>query len=353
MKKSLLLALFAAFSSAVFSQQMYRVLAENGLKLRAAPNKTARVLAVAPFLSEVEVLTVSVLDGGRDTVRPFSKWQDTIGVLYIPLRDDSLIAVPHSGFWLECRFRKQRGFMFSGFLEKIERGSEWRNSHKELSNDFRIRQIGGNVCATNDPEFSKKWKWSGLFKKGDQFELRSVHPTYAVWDFRDTSGGSGEIFDYQTMFLTTDKEPPIYVIGTKKSWPKRVFEGALIGLDATPNTTENQYQPPATYSEKARNAGLEAAEFSFGDYKKYRWAQKTSDGQLKQILFFGNPEYPQGMFAESIQWIGDLDGDGKLDFIFGCSGGYEGGATVLFLSSLAKKGETIGAAAVLWWWYCC
>lgn len=345
MKKSLLLALFAALSNAVFSQQMYRVLAENGLKLRAAPNKTAKVLAVAPFLSEVEVLVTATVFG-RD-IRPISEWIDTVGVLYHMINyRDSVVEVPHSGFWMECRFQGKTGFMFGGFLEMIR-----ENHTRELNDQYRLRRVGDNECESNNPEFSKGWNWYGLFRLGDQFEVRPVKPTYAFYDSRDSSGmGDGAMNDSQGTFLrTADKVPPIYIFGTKKAWPSRVLEGKSTDRYAFDRET-NATVKVSPIEEAAKNAGLVLVEIEKGVGKVY--CQKRGNGELKPISINGDGK--EGGFVNEIHWIGDLDGDGKADFIFESSGLAEAsGFKVLFLSSLAKKGETIGPAAVLSWWYCC
>jgi hypothetical protein len=69
---------------------------------------------------------------------------------------------------------------------------------------------------------------------------------------------------------------------------------------------------------------------------------------LRQRLPAGWPMYSRDKLIrnprEYLWWAGDLDGDGKLDFIL-CKDGFDGFySVVLYLSSLAKPGELVGEA---------
>jgi hypothetical protein len=68
-----------------------------------------------------------------------------------------------------------------------------------------------------------------------------------------------------------------------------------------------------------------------------------SNGSLTQELF----KVPKDAIDPHIQvlWIGDLDGDGKPDLYLDASWHYNLSHKVLWLSSLAKRGEIVGQAA--------
>jgi hypothetical protein len=66
-----------------------------------------------------------------------------------------------------------------------------------------------------------------------------------------------------------------------------------------------------------------------------------SDGRRSQALTVAYPTNPPGVVLETIQWAGDLDGDGRPDLIL-----TEGNnlVTRLWLSSMATDGELVHAA---------
>lgn len=48
-----------------------------------------------------------------------------------------------------------------------------------------------------------------------------------------------------------------------------------------------------------------------------------------------------------VEWIGDIDGDGRLDLVVEIGGG-DGGGKVLYLSGLATQGQLVGEAGSFW-----
>lgn len=69
-----------------------------------------------------------------------------------------------------------------------------------------------------------------------------------------------------------------------------------------------------------------------------------SEGSLTQVLF-SLPEGGDDPYI-TVLWIGDLDGDGKPDLYLDTTWHYNLSHKVLWLSSLAKRGEIVGQAAV-------
>lgn len=69
------------------------------------------------------------------------------------------------------------------------------------------------------------------------------------------------------------------------------------------------------------------------------WSGDASAGESQLML--GSEAWPH------LRWAGDIDRDGRLDLLIDMTDHYNVSAPTLFLSSQAKAGELVGAAAVL------
>ncbi|MEP7077373.1 MAG: hypothetical protein ABI878_16325 [Acidobacteriota bacterium] len=95
--------------------------------------------------------------------------------------------------------------------------------------------------------------------------------------------------------------------------------------------------------------------------EKYKLAAakaKNAKGEIISALFPHHGEQRQVLQTVSheitadmgyINWIGDLDHDGRPDFFFDLNDGAESVEGVLFLSSMAKKGGLVRKVAELWY----
>jgi hypothetical protein len=70
-----------------------------------------------------------------------------------------------------------------------------------------------------------------------------------------------------------------------------------------------------------------------------RWAADASAGESQLML--GSEAWPH------LRWAGDIDRDGRLDLLIDMTDHYNVSAPTLFLSTQAKPGELVGAAAEL------
>ena len=83
------------------------------------------------------------------------------------------------------------------------------------------------------------------------------------------------------------------------------------------------------------------------NYKLYLKDEKTGIEQMITTVSDFSSTSPQ------ILWIGDLDGDGKPDFVMRTATWYEGDKIELYLSSIAEKGELIKLAGIAEFNYSC
>lgn len=350
MKKILLLALGClVFNVLAFSQKPYYVVSDNGLKLRETPGKTGRVLAVAPFGAEVQVMVAP--DTGDDEMQfdPPAR-RDSVGMLFSSRFSDH--ATPHMGYWWPVQYSGKSGFMFSGFLADSDMV---QSGYPELNDQFRLRAIGGNASASNNPEFDPGWYWYGLFREnGGRFNLKKVTPRYAVADYTDSTGGY-ELIARELIIRTDPPQRPAWIIGSRKPWKE---QHTIQGVDL-------EEAPQAQYSDDLGTLNLAflkkyalEVERQTIDREGYfeeniqTWFMTGKNG-LRQRVEPLSIEYSYTMYLypNALAWAGDLDGDGKLDYIFRADG--EIGYYVLYLTTLAGKGEIARPAAVLWQWYGC
>ena len=75
-------------------------------------------------------------------------------------------------------------------------------------------------------------------------------------------------------------------------------------------------------------------------------AVTVSDGTVSQDLYFPDEEFVSCDEPHfSVQWVGDLDGDGKLDLLVTFSPKYSYYPRRLFLSTAAQDGDLVGLVA--------
>lgn len=349
MKISTLLLLLLCIPLCLSAQFTYTVVAASGLKLRATPSQQGKVLAVAPFGAQVTVQNMQ--KKAHSNVVPNAR-RDTIGTLrsvfvwnedHVETQDQ-----PHTGFWWPVRYQGKTGYMFSGFLvESVEPAS----IGKELNAEWRFMAPGGTICSSARPDMKHAFDWYGLYRQPDgKFALRAVRLVYKVADYTQEDG-SYDLVDRELIILTDTEEQPLYIIGHKGKLAERTdISGAeAYSLPLKPSaflaTEEGRYFPDPV---RMRSYGV-LVEPSPDKYTHTLSLLREHDAP--QQLFLKPSETYGGMSPSELLWTGDLDGDGRRDYLFDAAG--EIGGLMLYLSSQAGKGEVAGLAAVMWHWYCC
>ena len=206
------------------------------------------------------------------------------------------------------------------------------------------------ICVAFRPDWKNEWNWYGIFQRKDgSFDLRSVTLTYKVADYSDQYGTYDLISRELIVQAANEPHQPLYLIGKKGPWTER---SNIKGIEAYPvegkisafNAPENE-----PYPDRLRQFGILVERTEEQSPVNQFYLTAPSGKRQKLTLHYPDTDYQQSPYE--LLWVGDLDGDGRYDYIFNVSG--EIGAYMLYLTSHAKKGEVAGLVALLWHWYCC
>jgi hypothetical protein len=354
MKTSILFTLFTALAPALFAQHLYTVIATAGLKLRATPNQQGKTLAVAPFGAQVAVYNVLSRENEENIYKPVAR-RDTIGVLMqytfwngtAPETRTEL----HAGFWWSVRYHGKKGYMFSGFLAGKEELGENEGTFRNLNDQWRLQIPGGTACTAFRPDIKKQWTWYGLFRQQDgKFALRTVQLNYKIADYTDENG-EFDLLQRELIVQAADvPEQPLFLVGKKGGLAE---QKDISGVEAYPllgQVSVFMNSDTGLNINLLRSWGVlvdKAPDEYGGEYAlSLTNAQKAPQ---KLILHYPDSGYKQS--PGELLWAGDLDGDGRRDYLFDAEG--EIGANMLYLSTQAKPGEVAGLVALMWHWYCC
>lgn len=135
-----------------------------------------------------------------------------------------------------------------------------------------------------------------------------------------------------------EREGLILLRGVKQNDDKRIVSSIEPEiLNVTPKKSYTFSLGSQEYTLRAEGFPVSTDGYLYKNYKLY-----LSVGDKEQLLM-SIPSFEH--CAVDIQFIGDLDGDGKPDFIFETSRHYEYNESTLYLSSFAKDDELVKCVA--------
>lgn len=296
------------------------VISPNGLSIRSQPNLKSKKLGVVPFGKKVKIEEDK--NYGWDTIGHYDfVWGGSINSNF-----------PITGHWVKVKYKNIQGFMFGAYLYNAPfRRNYESETMQKLNNDFALFYPGVN-CYLNI-NFQKNMNWYGIYKEDGVYHLKETSISF----FKTYSEATGEISDFG--ISTSDNRSLLFIIGSKKPLKEKILEG-----EEWERFSFSFFQYKEEDFEKIKKYGLEIKKVD----NQSGFSIQLTQGSKSQIL---NPKEMGIAHAMSIQWAGDLDDDGQLDFIFHY--GEKNGQTILYLSSEAKNGDIVKPMAAYFSGYCC
>lgn len=200
------------------------------------------------------------------------------------------------------------------------------------------RQTNGTVFTESDiqtshlirrPAVVEGREWLGLqvFKGGSRLEQVDVHWVGSL-NFEDS-----------LFTLSVQPGAPAFIVADVP----QLSAGPAVTLSRYEETLSSRVPLHFVVGSRAYSVELTGTSPTMCDA-----AVTLSDGTLSQGLYFPDQEFlscDEPHF--SVQWVGDLDGDGRLDLLTTFSQKYSYYPRRLWLSSAAQGGELVGLVATL------
>lgn len=187
--------------------------------------------------------------------------------------------------------------------------------------------------------------WRALFEKEGQFQVRKVE--YALTEEMNECTGSMAIGAF-----AKEEEQPLFFLSETTAIGKGIKES--LPISKTPlwaNTPQTYVFKGKTYVLRAEGKEINSYLYTddeevektykqFDDYKLYLSIDGNEEQLLLDIPHF-NDTFVQLLF------VGDLDQDGKLDFIFDTSADYEQKRVEIYLSKDAKHNAYLAGTTMV------
>lgn len=233
------------------------------------------------------------------------------------------------------------------FIDEIDNG--W-TENEEKSFTINLIETGEGFHGDEVPAKSGE-KWLGLFQENDKSVLKStklkIDRVYDAILDGETKNKTGK-----SVFVTENSEP-IFLIKNSKlpiGQVKTLFRGNR-WQDEDSDTSSGEFLTKMKkdfvkdFEMSGNSYSLKVIEAVNRDGKKILALVLECNGK-KQVLHSINEEYEDSL--GTLNWVGDIDRDGKLDLFISPNVHYNVYTSVLFLSSKANENNLVGKIAKFW-----
>lgn len=294
----------------------FTVLAKSGLNVRKGPSASSEKIGYLPFGTVVE----ADIQFDRDL-------DASSGYVY---KHFSEVIEGNRGFWMKISHKKTEGYIFSGFGLV----GEWVVPSSEINSDFRLLQVGGSCSPINyDPSLH----WYALAKNNGKLEVKKTEVTVKLlhsFTEKDTLGDQTLSWLSFPLKISSNLPDTIFLlIGSRKMFPEKEVFSMFLGtrwnyIDEAkflyPEQTFSTYYNGINYSFRAFETVILTRENPQGYVKKYQIEFGINVYHPNQQIFNISTElgcHTTGQVhvrfkTPQLVWVGDLNSDGLLDFIY-------------------------------------
>lgn len=329
------------YSQDYFTEKI--VIAQPHLNMREKPNKNSEIIAQIPFWKKVEIY-----DGNN--------YIDTVNGI--------------TGYWYKAKYDNKEGFVWSQYL-----GNFYLSDDTIVNIDFQILHEGYKCSGFN---YSPELNWYGLYKTEDSTkqELLKVELQFI---FKNTTSEEEknkyfkDEYGADLIVKTNREKESLLIIGAYQPLKEGTISGILFGQ----YEYNSEHQPNFLYPEQIKDLTLPTTntlaikakvEAEIADTLKlktathyeielastvhdyYSYDKHTTQNISNDIPFMRNHPSIHSIYkTPKIIWYGDIDNDGKIDFLIKSTYMQDTcGAetyTILFVSSSADKGNFVKKVA--------
>lgn len=300
------------------------VIAPSGLKLRATPEKDGKVLQTIPFGVKVR------LEENFDNV---------------PEDRSFTIDENYSSYWMLVSYGNKKGYCCAAYLGK---------RILKMTKNYYFSSPYGIGCFESDVLINPTYYTYGVFESEEKQEIREIKIEYF--------NNRGEM---SIRLLTVQKEEErnfSYIIYSKQQMKTGVLKGKRFIPKDGENISMNQLFA-VNYSETNKNIynniEIEKGKYTISSKSVTKKDKDTGDEiQLQRISITEKATGKKYILGEyysehiTLEWAGDIDGDGKIDIILNF-GSDHASSTIFFFSRNAPNGKLLIEEGEIEYYDCC
>lgn len=290
---------------------MNKVVANSGLNLRAKPTTQSQKVGHVPYGETVEILHREHY--GLDTLQQIDTEKNSYKVI---------------GYWLKVSYKGISGYVNNAYLNTSKDWDFQKDNHL-YNNDF-VLLYPGITCVSNYVKLSQYY-WYGYYSNASDCTLKPIKV--------EMNRNVIEMNDVQT--IVKEDTDLLFIVGSRKPMQTGPINEVVKDFQINGYEYRREESNYLAFSEPYFE--------SYGDYsdRSYDFTLKIKHKHEYQYIM----ESRNRGDLHTIKWMGDLDQDGRMDYIIDF--GEKSYHSILYLSSQRIKGSLLKAVARFKSAYCC